>query len=94
MRPPAYTPTQNNIPVISRQKQCLYASVPVHVGPCLFMIVSRANPHLSPAIGPPWLIPVSYLLSKTLHTVAKVRLKPLKSPAINALLSLSLLTLR
>ena len=34
MRPPAYTPTQNNIPVISHKKQCLYASVPLPLGPC------------------------------------------------------------
>ena len=53
MSPPAYTPAQNNILIISRQTQGLYVSVPVRTMPIKDGVkVSKANPRLSPANRP------------------------------------------
>ena len=54
MSPPAYTPAQNNILIISRRNQGLYVSVPVRTIPIKDGVkVSKANPRLSPAKSSP-----------------------------------------
>ena len=83
MSPPAYTPAQNNIPVISRQNQGLYVSFPVRTMPIKDGVrVSKANPRLSPANPPHSTILACNTAENPTLRDKSDSLKLLKSPAI------------
>jgi len=83
MSPPAYTPAQNNILIISRQNQGLYVSVPVRTIPIKDGVkVSKANPRLSPANRPRSMILASNTVENPALRDKSDSLKLLKSPAI------------